>query len=102
MLNSYNNSLSLPDASVYLCALELGGILLTGDKPLLKWSKEKGVETHGILWIFDKWLEFGTLEPLKATSHLKVVMKMNSRLPLDECIKRLKELGNIELNDDFI
>lgn len=97
-----NNSLSLPDASVYLCALDLGGIVLTGDKPLRKWSKEKGVETHGILWIFDKWLEFGTLEPLIAASHLEVVMKMNSRLPLDECKKRLKEWGNIELKEDFI
>lgn len=84
-----NASLSLPDVSVYVYASEINGMVLTGDRLLLKYIKEQGIETHGILWLFDEWLDKEILTSLNAKAYLETLMKINNRLPLEECKKRL-------------
>jgi hypothetical protein len=66
-------------------------MVLTGDMVLRKYVQSQGIETHGILWVFDCWLENGILEPDQAVSYLESVMEINSRLPLEACSKRLAQ-----------
>jgi predicted nucleic acid-binding protein len=89
-IRNTKQSLSLADASVYLYALELAGLVLTGDMVLRKYVQSQGIETHGILWVFDCWLENRILEADQAVSYLESVMEINSRLPLEACSKRLE------------
>jgi predicted nucleic acid-binding protein len=89
-IRNTKQGLSLADASVYLYALELAGMVLTGDMVLRKYAQSQGIETHGILWVFDCWLENGILDPGQAATYLESMMEINSRLPLEACSKRLE------------
>lgn len=82
-------NLSESDKSVLYLAIRLQAILLTGDNVLRKSSNQEKIEVHGIFWLLDKFLEQKLISKKAALKQLKHLMDYNSRLPLDECEKRI-------------
>lgn len=93
---AYPNSLSEADKSVLHIANRLDACVLSSDKTLRNCAKNKGIEYHGMLWIFDRFVEHGILSHPSAATKLKQLIDTNSiymsnrQLAL-EIEKRIKE-----------
>jgi predicted nucleic acid-binding protein len=84
--------LSIEDVSALFFAAKLEGILLTGDRRLRQHAEERGIETHGLLWVFDLLVARGALLPGVAADRLeKLLERGTSRLPLHECELRVRK-----------
>ncbi len=84
--------ISLEDASALYVAMARKGILLTGEKTLRQNAEKRGVEVHGLLWIFDLLIDRGKLLASIAADRLEhLAAKRTSRLPKDECSQRIKK-----------
>ncbi len=88
--NTYSAALSFPDCSCLFLAKELSAILLTGDKPLRKTAREEKIRVHGSLWVMDQLVKENIIDHKKAFEKLTLLMKVNKRLPIPECEKRLR------------
>lgn len=87
-----SSRLSIEDVSALHFAAILNSILLTGDKLLRQHAEERGIETHGLLWVFDMLVARGALLPGVAADRLeKLIERGTSRLPLHECELRIKK-----------
>jgi hypothetical protein len=78
------------DCSVLFLAIKLDAILLSGDKPLRKAGKQRQVEIHGTLWIFDQLVEMKLLPGGIAAAKLKHLRSLDRFFPEAECEVRLK------------
>lgn len=86
-----SSRISLEDASTLLFAGKSESILLTGDKRLRLHAEERGIETHGLLWVFDMLVARGALLPEVAAERLqKLIDSGTTRLPLKECELRVR------------
>ena len=87
-----SSRLSIEDVSALYFAGKLNSILLTGDKLLRQHAEERGIETHGLLWVFDMLVARGALLPGVAADRLeKLIERGTSRLPLHECELRVRK-----------
>ncbi|ABQ28182.1 PIN domain-containing protein [Geotalea uraniireducens] len=87
-----SSRVTIEDVSALYFAGKLESILLTGDKRLRQHAEERGIETHGLLWVFDILLARGALLPGVAADRLeKLIERGTSRLPLHECELRIKK-----------
>lgn len=85
-----SKGLSTVDQSLFLYAqTNTMYILLTNDKLLRKTSKKEGISTHGILWIFDQFLDQTLCSKEELIDSLTLLLTKFHRLPLEECKKRL-------------
>lgn len=66
-------------------------VLLTGDKRLRKAAVREKVPVHGTLWILDEIVGRGIITPLEGARALEKMLKKGSRLPSDECERRIKK-----------
>jgi hypothetical protein len=71
---------------------------LSSDKTLRNCAKNKGIECHGMIWIFDKFVETFTLTPKEAKNKLKQLVATNflfrnNQKLVEEIDKRLKIWG---------
>lgn len=88
---SLSSRLTIQDASALYFASRLESILLTGDRLLREHAKAQGVETHGLLWVFDTLVARGALLPAVAADRLeKLIEKGASRQPQHECELRIR------------
>jgi rRNA-processing protein FCF1 len=91
----YPKSLSETDKSVLHIANKIYACILSSDKTLRNCAKNKNIECHGMIWIFDKLVETSALTKNEATAKLKqliatnFVFRNNPNL-VDEIEKRLK------------
>ena len=94
-LNQEQAKLSFADCSVFLLAVSLKAILITSDNRLRKYSQIQDVEVHGHLWVLDRMVESGLLEPKRAILKLTELETVNAKLslPTSECEKRKKDWG---------
>ncbi len=84
--------LSLEDVSALYVAVSRKGILLTGEKTLRQNAERRGVEVHGLLWVFDVLIERGKMLASIAADRLEhITAKRTSRLPKEECSHRIKK-----------
>lgn len=83
--------LSFADCSVLLCAQRYAAILLTGDKKLRTTAIASHLEVHGILWVLDKLVDGNIVTPQLAARRLEQLMDVNSRLPAEECRRRVHD-----------
>lgn len=81
---------ALEDASALFFAGELKAILLTGDKRLREHAEKQGIETHGLIWVFDTLVARGALLPGVAADRLEKLIAGTSRLPSHECELRTR------------
>lgn len=92
----YPKSLSLPDMSVLHIANKLDACVLSSDKVVRNYAKNKDIEYHGTIWIFDKLVNENVLTKKKAAEKLKYLVNTNifyrnNDALLKEIHKRLKE-----------
>jgi hypothetical protein len=84
-------ALELADKSVAWLSLQLTATVLTGDGPLRKFCQTKHLEVRGIIWLFDAIVEKGLVSPLSAAEKMESLLGFNSRLPKDECSRRIQQ-----------
>lgn len=85
--------LSEQDCSALYYTMKKTGILLSSDKNLREYARNKGIEVHGHLWIFDAMVTQNCLTPLMAANKLEELLNyINPKLQLPEfaCKSRLE------------
>jgi hypothetical protein len=87
---SNHKSLSQSDKSILALSLQLDAYILTGDNVVRKISGVQKIETHGILWLFDRFIEKKLITNRKALQKLGLLRSFNKRLPFDECEQRIR------------
>jgi rRNA-processing protein FCF1 len=92
---SYPKSLSETDKSVLHTANKLNACVLSSDKTVRNYAKNKNIQYHGMIWIFDKLLEANILTRKEAASKLKELIDtnfifQNNQSLVTEIQKRLK------------
>ena len=90
VLNAGHRSVSLNDCCALILARVLGAMLLTGDGPLMRLARTESVPAHGVLWILDELVRLRTVSPCRAGLALRRMLGGGSRLPVEECRRRLK------------
>ena len=74
---NYPKSLSETDKSVLHIANKINACVLSSDKTLRNCAKNKNIEYHGMIWIFDKLVESGVLSKKEAAIKLKQLVATN-------------------------
>lgn len=74
---NYPKSLSEADKSVLHVANKINACVLSSDKTLRNYAKNKSIEYHGMLWIFDKFVETTALTPKEAKIKLNQLVNFN-------------------------
>jgi predicted nucleic acid-binding protein len=90
-LRTEYNRPSVNDLFALVLARTLKAILLTNDRSLRKAAEQQGVVTHGTLWVLDEMVRLEIISPSQAADALRTMFEKGSRLPLDECNKRLQK-----------
>jgi predicted nucleic acid-binding protein len=93
---TYSKSLTITDKSVLHIANKLDACVLSSDKTVRNFARNKNIEYHGILWIFDKLIEKGILSKKEAAAKLKQLVAtnfvfQNNQQLVEEIEKRLKQ-----------
>lgn len=92
---SYPKSLSETDKSVLHIANKINACVLSSDKTVRNYAKNKDIEYHGMIWIFDNLLEANILSEKEAVHKLKQLVAtnfifQNNKSLVDEIQKRFK------------
>ena len=86
-----SSRLTIEDTSAIFFADRLRGVLLTGDRKLREHAETRGIETHGLLWVFDTLIASGALSPSAAADSLEQLLERGtSRQPHHECELRIR------------
>jgi len=86
------SKITIEDASALYIAEKRQAILLTGDKGLRQYATERGLEVHGLLWVFDSLVARGGIIPSVAAERLEWLASQGTcRLPKQECSQRIKK-----------
>jgi hypothetical protein len=75
--DNYPRSLSENDKSVIFLAGILDAMLLSSDKAVRIYAKKKAIEYHGMLWIFDRFIEANVLSKQDAIFKLQELVTVN-------------------------
>lgn len=91
-------SLSEADKSVLHIANKINACVLSSDKTLRHCAKNRKIEYHGMIWIFDKLVETTILSPKEAKHKLNQLISINflfrnNKNLVAEIEKRLKLWG---------
>lgn len=74
---NYPKSLSETDKSVLHVANKLNACVLSSDKTVRKCAKNKFIECHGIIWIFDELVRLSILTRKEAVDKVNQLISMN-------------------------
>lgn len=85
------NNLSDADCSVMLLAERLQCRLLTADQKLVRQARERGLEANGFLWLTDKMVEMGIVEPTMMADYLQRYKDTNPRVKEPETTERITQ-----------
>jgi predicted nucleic acid-binding protein len=85
--------LSDKDCSALVCAKKLNASLLTSDNALRKFAKQKHLDVHGHLWVFDALIDQGCITATTGIQKLEELDRINSKLkiPRKECEERIRK-----------
>lgn len=92
----YPKSLSETDKSVLYIANKINACVLSSDKVVRNCAKNKNIEYHGMIWIFDKLVETSVLTKKEAAIKLQQLVDSNpvfrnNQLLIDEIDNRLTD-----------
>lgn len=73
------NNLTDADCSVMLLAERLQCRLLTADQKLVRQAQKRGLEVNGFLWLTNKMVESGVVEPIMMADYLQRYKDTNPR-----------------------
>lgn len=90
--------LSLADCSVLYHAIDLEGIVISGDGKLRKEAKAQHVEVHGTPWILSQLVKITDINLSVAIEKMERLMEINPRLPHMEC-QELLQAWRLHLNN---
>lgn len=76
--SNYPKSLSETDKSVLHVANRLNACVLSSDKVLRNCAKNKQIEYHGMIWIFDELVDSSILTPIEARIKLNQLVTSNN------------------------
>ena len=76
-MEKYSKSLSETDKSVLHIANKMNACVLSSDKTLRNYAKNKSIECHGMIWIFDKFVETSVLTKKEAVNKLTQLVATN-------------------------
>jgi hypothetical protein len=79
------------DRTVFFYADKLGCMVISGDNKLRKYCEKKGLEVHGLVWVFDQIVELELIPQNIAVEKLEKLISYNDRLPVDEIMKRIRK-----------
>ena len=89
-LRSHKPTIAIADLAAFLLAREQSAVLVTGDRSLVKFAIDEGVEVHGLLWLMDEMVRLGILQPRSAAVSLTTILDLGARLPAEECTRRIQ------------
>jgi predicted nucleic acid-binding protein len=83
--------LSDKDCSALYCAEKLNALLITSDKALRNFARQRNVDVHGHLWVFDALLQYDCITHGTAIDKLNELNNINIKLslPKKECEARI-------------
>jgi hypothetical protein len=90
LVEEVGSKAKLNDCSVIFLAIKLNAMLISGDKPLRRAGKERRIEVHGTLWIFDQLVERKLLPPRTAAAKIEHLRRLDRYFPEAECQLRLR------------
>ena len=74
----YPRALSEMDKTVLFLAEKHNAMILSSDQVIRNHAKNRCIDYHGMLWIFDKLVENGKITPAIAFSKLKQLIMQNT------------------------
>jgi len=86
---------SVNDLFALVLARHLEATLLTSDRHLRMAATEQGVAVHGTLWVLDELVRLAIVAPATAADALRLMVARGSRLPPEECNRRLEQWSSI-------
>jgi predicted nucleic acid-binding protein len=86
------NFRGITDKSVLWKSLQLGCILLTGDRKLRVEAEAHEVEVHGSVWVIRSLIENDTISKAKGIQLLETLKQVNSSLPFSDIDKLIRNL----------
>jgi hypothetical protein len=94
----FPKSLSQVDRTVLYTAKKIEAMVISSDKLVRNFSRGHSIEYHGMLWVFDKIVEFGFLSRKDAAQKLKELISMNTiyqdnKSLMEELFGRIHEWG---------
>lgn len=94
----FPKSLSQVDRTVLYTAKKNEAMVISSDKLVRNFSRGHSIEYHGMLWLFDKMIEFGFLSRKDAAQKLKELISMNTiyqdnKSLMEELFVRIHEWG---------
>ncbi len=86
--------LSTNDCFALALAETTGSVLLTGDRKLTQAAKNRGIESHGLIWLCDEMNDHGTVDRFTLCRALQELDRDPLvRLPSTELRHRIRKLG---------
>jgi predicted nucleic acid-binding protein len=92
-LRSECPALSIEDASAFVISRKGGRTLITGDGLMRSMAEKEGLSVHGTLWLLDQMVARKVVSRRDAAMALRKMVDVGSRLPANECERRLKRWG---------
>lgn len=89
-LKTQHRHFSVNDLFALVTAQSMNAVLLTGDRNLRKVAELYNVPVHGTLWILDEMVRLEIISSIQAMATLKLMREQGSRLPQEECNRRLQ------------
>ena len=89
-LATHHRQVSVNDLFALVLARTLGATLLTGDRHLRRVADQEGASVRGTLWLLDEMVHLSALPPRLAAQVLEHMLSRGSRLPQEECERRLR------------
>lgn len=88
---SWNKGFSFPDKSILFVAMKFEMVVFSGEKKMKNWCLNNGLESHGILFILQSFIDQHILPKDFVSSKLIELMTFNQWLPTDICLDLLEE-----------
>lgn len=84
-------SLELADKSVAWLSIHLQGILICGNPLSARFYETMPLKARNLIWFFDQLIEKQIILYSFAVEKMKLLLKINRRMPREECEKRIKD-----------
>ncbi len=88
-------ALELADKSVAWLSIHLKGIVISGNLLLGRFCQSGLLEVKSMIWFFDLLIEKQLIKHAFAAQKMEQMLKINRRIPWEECEKKIKEWGEL-------